>query len=147
MATRPIMTAAELAKHEVRQYGRNYAESDDGYSDMEAEEGRGWHAVANWGHDGWDLGTWPYVMIYVRNAGDQGSLFVVGRRFELMQICEGDRTQYAFESQAEREAAMDYLFLWYAAGQDWAPLTYEDRPGLDAGAVDVDPKWRGPCKV
>jgi hypothetical protein len=145
--TRPIMTAAELREHHVSDHGRNYAESDDGESDMAAEEGRGWRVVANWGHDGWDMGTWPYVMIYVRNAGDEGSLFVPGRRFELMQICEGDRTQYAFENQADREAAMDYLFLWYAAGQDWAPLSYEDRARLDAGELEPGPKWRGPCRV
>jgi hypothetical protein len=144
--TRPLMTAAELREHQATQYGRNYAESDDGYSDMDAEQGRGWHALAGWGRDGWDLGDWPYVAIYTREAGDRGSLFVPGRRFELMQICEGDRTQYAFETRAERDAAVDYLFLWYAAGKRWAPLSYEDRAKLDAGELTVDEKFRGPYR-
>jgi hypothetical protein len=144
--TRPLMNATELSEHEVTQYGRDYRFSDDGYSDMAFEEKRGWHAIAGWGRDGWDLGNWPYVMIYRREAGDHGSLFVPGRRFELMQICEGDRTAYAFETKADRDAAIDYLFLWYAAGEDWAPLSYEDRARLDAGELTVDEKFRGPYR-
>lgn len=138
--TRPRMTAAELAKHQVLQYGRNYAESDDGYGDMEAEQRRGWRALPNWGRDGWNLGDWPYVMIYAGELGEPG------RPFGLMQICEGDRTVYAFASEADRDAALDYLFLWYAAGKHWAPLTYEDRPALDAGELDPEAKWRGPYR-
>ena len=141
------MNRAELAGFEVSQYGRDYDESDDGYSDMEAEEGRGWYALANWGTDGWDLGEWPYVMIYVRAAGDAGALFVPGRRYELMQIVEGDRTTWAFETAEERMAAIDYLFLWYGAGKSEFPLGYDDRKALDAGELEFDAKWRGPCKV
>ena len=66
--TRPIMTAAELRTHQTEQRGRDYAESDDGYSDCEAEERRGWRVVPNWGADGWNLGAWPYVMLYVRDT-------------------------------------------------------------------------------
>jgi hypothetical protein len=51
-ATRPIMTAAELKAHHVGANGRNYAESDDGYSDMQAETRRGWSNVSGWGSDG-----------------------------------------------------------------------------------------------
>lgn len=141
---RPIMTAAELKTFEVRQYGRDYSESDDGYSDMEAEEGRGWRPVGLWGRDGWDLGGWPYVVIYVKTSlGEQG------RTYELMQICEGDRTVWSFTSEADRYAAIDYLFLWYAAGtgESWAPLTWEQREQLDKGELTFEPKWRGPCRV
>jgi hypothetical protein len=128
---RPIMTAAELREHQTASYGRDYRESDDGYSDMEAEEKRGWRALAGWGRDGWDLGDWPYVVMYTRRSGD---------KFELMQIVEGDRTAYEFATADDRRAALDYLFLWYAAGESWAPLTYEDRARLDAGELTVDPK-------
>ena len=44
--TRPLMDAAELKQHQVDSYGRDYRVSDDGYGDMEAEEGKGWRAVA-----------------------------------------------------------------------------------------------------
>ena len=145
--TRPMMTAAELRTHQATQYGRDYRFSDDGYSDMEVEGKRGWRAIAGWGRDGWDLGSWPYVVIYRRESGDAGSSFVVGQRFELMQICEGDRTVYTFASREDRNAAIDYLFLWYAAGEDWAPLSYEDRAKLDAGELTVDEKFRGPYRA
>ena len=164
--TRPIMTAAELRTYQVEEYGRDYTESCDGYEDMEAEESRGWLAVANWGRDGWDLGTWPYVVMYVRNAsscGVCGANLTDGSgdginghwqncasnagRFELMQICEGDRTVWAFASQEDRGAAIDYLFLWYGAGQDWAPLSWEDREPLNAGELQVPAEFRGPCRI
>jgi hypothetical protein len=140
MAYEP-MTAAKLAEHETSRYGRNYAESDDGWSDMTAENRRGWHEVSGWGRKGWDLGDWPLVVIYTRERTLEP---VPEQQFELMQIVEGDRTTYAFETAAERDAAIDYLFLWYAAGQSWAPLTYEDRAKLDAGELEVDAKFRGP---
>lgn len=139
---RPVMTAAELAEHMTTQYGRNYAESDDGYSDMEAEAGRGWRVVAGWGRDGWDMGEWPYVMVYTRESKPGQTA-----EFELMQVVEGDRTQYSFGTEADRSAAMDYLFLWYAAGERWAPLTGEQREQLDKGELTFDPKWRGPCRL
>lgn len=133
---RPIMTSAELAQHKVTSYGRNYSESDDGYSDMEAEEKRGWQALANWGRDGWNLGEWPYVMIYVRQDA----------KFKLMQIVEGDRTEYEFASEEERSAAIDYLFLWYSADKRWSPVTWEQRSALDSGLLTVDDKYRGPYR-
>jgi hypothetical protein len=141
MITRPMMTAAELAGCQVNQYGRDYTESDDGYDDMAAEEGRGWHANAGWGRDGWNLGDWPYVVIYTREFADDQHPFGV------MQIVEGDRTVYAFASKADQDAALDYLFLWYAAGSRWAPLTEEDRGRLDAGELTVDEKFRGPYRA
>lgn len=141
---RPIMTSAELAKFRVRTYGRDYSESDDGYSDMEAEAGRGWRPVGLWGRDGWDLGDWPYVVFYFKTTlGDQG------RVYELMQICEGDRTVWSFTSEEDRSAAVDFLFLWHLAGTgySWSPLTWEQREQLDKGELTFDPKWRGPCRV
>ena len=136
--TRPRMTAAELKEHETASYGRNYTESDDGYSDMEAEEKRGWSVQAGWGQDGWNLGDWPYVMFYFRERDDS---------YELLTIVEGDRTAWKFSSREDRDAAVDYLFLWYAAGESWAPLSWEDREKLDAGTLVIaDSKWRGPYR-
>lgn len=135
-----IMTAEKLNEHKVNAYGRNYAESTDGYEDMTAENKRGWSEVSGWGRDGWDLGQWPYVVIYTQdfNAGTPAA------SYGLMQICEGDRTVYAFTSAEDREAAINYLFLWYSADQRWSPLTWEQREALDAGTVEVDPKYLGP---
>lgn len=136
--TRPVMTRKELADHQVHAYGRNYAESCDGYEDMEAEEGRGWTAISGWARDGYDLGDWPYVTIYTRPEWDG--------KFPLLQIVEGDRTLWSFDTEADREAAIDYLFLWYAAGDRWAQEqgAWIDREALDAGTLDVPPEFRGP---
>lgn len=136
--SRPMMTRAELAQHETCSYGRDYRYSDDGYSDMEYEsKAHGWHPLAGWGRDGWDLGEWPYVAFYVRR--DDAT-------FRLLQIVEGDRTEWSFATQADLYAAIDYLFLWYAAEEDWSPLTYEQREDLDAGTLAVDEKFRGPYR-
>jgi hypothetical protein len=146
--TRPLMTAAELATHKVEEHGRDYSLSCDGYGDMEVAEKRGWRAVPSWGRDGWDLGNWPYVVIYLRevNPGDMvdGKL---RRVYELLQVVEGDHTFYTFDSEADRAAAVDYLFLWYAAGngQHWAPISPEQRSLLDTGyPLAIGDKWRGP---
>jgi hypothetical protein len=137
-ASSPRMTKAELAGYLVRQWGRDYSESDDGYSDMAAEEARGWHAVANWGRDGWDLGNWPYVIFYVRTR--EGG-------YELLEIVEGDRTLWRFGTPAERERAINYLFLWYAAGERWGPLSADQRSALEVGyPLAIDAKWAGPCR-
>lgn len=151
---RRVMAQIELQRHHVRNWGRNYSESDDGYSDMEAEERRGWHATAGWGRDGWDLGDWPYVMLYIRRhdstkcdpicvlAGPRGSDFCPA--WELLVIVEGDRSHYAFGSSIDLRAAVDYLFLWHAAGQPWSPVTYENRSLLEAGTLLVERRFRGP---
>jgi hypothetical protein len=133
------MDKAELQRHQVGKWGRDYTESYDGYSDMEAEERRGWIVVPNWGRDGWDLGHWPYVMFYVRNHGDGG--------YGLLEIVEGDRTEWRFTSQEDRAAAIDYLFLWYAADHHWCPITTDQRPALEAGyPLAIADKWRGPMR-
>jgi hypothetical protein len=132
---RPIMTKAELDQHHHQRHGRDYEQSDDGYEDMGLAESQGWTTIANWGHDGWDLGEWPYVAIYTR---------VTSGKFEVQQIVEGDHDIYRFDNEDDQHAAIDYLFLWYAAGRPWAPLDFDDRDQLDAGDLEVNEKYRGP---
>ena len=50
-------------------------------------------------------------------------------------------------SEEDQHAAIDYLFLWYAADQRWAPLNYDQREALNAGTLTFDEKWRGPCRA
>lgn len=140
---RKIMTAAELREHRAGEHGRNCRRSSDGYDDMNLAEETGWHALSSWGRDGWNLGDWPYVVIYTRTSGYPDTS---DRVYELMQVCEGDHTEYRFDHEEDRSAALDYLFLWYAAGRDWAPLTWEQRTQLDAGKLEVDEKFRGPYR-
>lgn len=140
---RPIMTAAELETHRVDSHGRDYSKSDDGYSDMEVAAGEGWHAIAGWGRDGYDLGDWPYVVISVRcpvTSDGKG-------QYQVRQTVEGDTTVYSFDTNADQSAAIDYLFVWYGIGreyEEWAVLGVTSREGLDAGYLRVPEELRGP---
>lgn len=135
---RKMMSAAELDAHRVGSHGRDY-KSDDGYGDMEVARTEGWREIAGWGADGWDLGDWPYVVISHRDGTG---------RHEMRQTVEGDTTVYVFETDEDRDAATDYLFLWYGIGsmtfRDVSGFTYEDREQLDAGKLEVPDKFRGP---
>lgn len=141
---RPVMSAAELREHKVRDYGRDYSESDDGYGDMQAEQKRGWRQLSGWGRDGWDMGNWPYVAMMTRtsNDGTRGEDGKLARQYEVLTIVEGDRTWYRFDNVVDQEAALDYLFLWYAMSEDWAPKHWT-REALDAGQLQVANKYRG----
>lgn len=154
---RPIMTSAELARHKVDEHGRDYSRSDDGYSDMEVAAEEGWHAISGWAQDGYDLGDWPYVVISARNAVTVILGVRVGTAYEMRQTCEGDTTVYRFESVADRNAAIDFLFIWYGIGRDydkWPALgipawcdetsSYPARAALDAGTLRVPTELRGP---
>lgn len=151
---RPIMTRAELAKHQIDAHGRDYSRSDDGYDDMELAISEGWSAISGWGRDGWDLGDWPYVVISVRNVGvtdivKDNERCTSASRYQMRQTVEGDTTVYDFASKADRDAAIDCLFVWYGFGQDydsWAieGLTSDKREALDAGTLRVPAQFRGP---
>lgn len=154
---RPIMTRAELATHEVRQHGRDYRLSDDGYGDMDVAARQGWTAISGWGLDGWDLGDWPLVVVSVRDVprsskrcGECGTITCADTGgYEMRQTIEGDTTAYRFATPEDRNAAIDYLFVWYGLRRgydDWTVkgLTEDKRDGLDAGALRVPERFRGP---
>ena len=141
---RKLMDSAELATHHVSDYGRDYSQSDDGYGDIEADRKLGWQALSAWGSDGWDLGEWPYVVISIRDFS--GS--ITPDRFDLLSVCEGDHTVYSFASVEDRNAALDYLFLWYMARNSERILGFAiDREALDRGEVTVEEKYRGPYRA
>jgi hypothetical protein len=56
---------------------------------------------------------------------------------------------YGFATTEDRDAAIDYLFLWYAVGHRLEEilanegLTY-DRDALDAASLTVEERFRGP---
>lgn len=148
MTDRPIMTAAELDAHRIDAHGRDYSRSDDGYSDMEVAAQEGWSAISGWGQDGYDLGDWPYVVISVRevDAPPPGARTPI-RYYEMRQTVEGDTTAYRFSLEADRNAAIDYLFIWYGIGREydaWGVLGVTSREGLDAGTLRVPAELRGP---
>ena len=152
------MTRDELAAHEVASHGRDYSRSDDGYSDMEVAAEDGWHAIAGWGQDGWDLGDWPYVVVSARTLHDMTKDVPEGICYEMRQTCEGDTTVYRFATIEDRDAAIDYLFIWYGIGHEydewevnglgprWNDKTshYDSRDALDTGTLRVPERFRGP---
>jgi len=140
-----MMGRDELATHEFRQHGRDYRFSCDGWEDIEVARKEGWEAISSWGLDGWDLAIWPYVVISFRNVGDG----LPRRAYQMRTTCEGDTTVYGFATTEDRDAAIDYLFLWYAVGHRLEEilanegLTY-DRDALDAASLTVEERFRGP---
>jgi len=84
----------------------------DGYDAMEVAERRKWHAIPAWGSRGWDLGSWPLVVVYVRNR--PGS-------FDVAEYCEGDITMYACPTEEIRNEIINSLafFHWKMREETW----------------------------
>jgi hypothetical protein len=82
---------------------------DEGYDRMEFARRRGWHSIASWGLNGWDLGSWPYVVVYHRGET------------ELAVDVEGDIDIEEFPTREERDRRTDEIafFYWNNHGEDW----------------------------
>jgi hypothetical protein len=82
----------------------------------------------SWGRDGWDLGSWPLVIIFTRDFGD---------RQELAYYVEHDVAIYEYETVAGRNDAIDSLafFHWSSNGESWTAGvdTVEDMPARLCG--------------
>ena len=96
---------------------------DDGYDIMEPAIERGWRPIGAWGSDGWDLGSWPLVVIYHRDHADAS---------QLAYYVEGDLTVYRYPTRDLRDAATDCLAFWHWKHDDEDWVT-----GVDS--VDVAP--------
>lgn len=96
-----------------------------GYEAMEfITQTNQWYAVPSWGKSGWDLGSWPLVMVFFREC--KGT-------FDVATYCEGDISQYACPTPEIRNAITDDIafFHWkWVAGYE----TVEQLP----------PELRGP---
>lgn len=102
---------------------------DDGYDRIESASRYGWKAIPSWGLDGWDLGSWPLVVMFHRSIDDA---------FELAYNVEGDITVYRYATRELRDAATDYLAFWHWKHEQEAWVD-----GIDS--ADVAPaRLRGP---
>ena len=102
---------------------------DTGYDVMQPARAHGWQAVSGWGLDGWDLGSWPYVVIYHRDHRDA---------WDIAEYVEGDLTVYRYPTRELRDAATDCLAFWHWKHQDESWVA-------DVDSVDVAPdRLRGP---
>jgi hypothetical protein len=82
---------------------------DEGYDRMNFARGQGWEPISGWGLDGWDLGSWPLVIVYHR--GDA----------ELSIDVEGDITIETFSTSEERDRRTDEtaFFYWKNHDEEW----------------------------
>lgn len=108
----------------------------DGYDVMaKVEAAEKWKAISSWGSDGWDLGDWPYVVIYVRRHGDA---------FQIAYYVEGDITVYEYATKEEAFGAVDALafFHWKHQGSrepDVSEIeTVDDMPERFCGPYGQD---------
>jgi hypothetical protein len=88
----------------------------DGYDDMELAEKHGWHAIPAWGKDGWNLGSWPLVIVFHRNLkkGDETA-------YQVIEYVEGDVTMWSCPTAEIRQQVTDELafFHWKFSHQEW----------------------------
>lgn len=79
----------------------------DGHGWMAALSG-GWHEVASWGADGWDLGSWPYVVVAHYDGADE-----LGLLFGRVVYVEGDLFVEGYRWRSERDKASSDTAVYY----------------------------------
>lgn len=81
----------------------------DGDDRMTFAQRIGWEAIPNWGLNGWDLGCWPFVVVYHRGET------------ELALDVEGDIDIEEFSTRQERDRKTDELafFYWKESEKEW----------------------------
>jgi hypothetical protein len=101
---------------------------DEGYAWLGALR-HGWYDVSSWGRDGWDLGSWPLVIVAHYDGED---------RYGLAVYVEGDVEVTACPNREERDGATDQVAAFY-----WRRRS--DRPDdLPAEGEELLPHHRGP---
>ncbi len=102
---------------------------DCGYDIMEPASAHGWQPISGWGRDGWNMGSWPYVVMYHRRTADA---------WQVAYYVEGDLTIYSYPDRELCLAGLDCLALWHWKhdGEEWAAGIdrVEDAPGHLRGA-------------
>jgi len=91
---------------------RHWFCGDGGFEFIDATSRARWVPVNAWGHDGWDLGSWPLVVVTIRNTPDG---------FKVREHVKGDVTEWTFATEAEQLARLDGLAFsyWTQADEVW----------------------------
>ena len=118
----------------------------DGYDVMDEVRKGQWRSIANWGESGWDLGNWPYVVIYWRESvttrqGPVADAQRISKAYEMTYYVEGDLTTYRYDTAEERSTATDGLALFH---WNWSS---EREPDVEAYETveELPAEYRGPC--
>lgn len=125
---------AELEQYQVEPKGWWLAAQMmgmDGYDTLEVAERNSWRAIPAWGSRGWDLGSWPLVVIYHRNQGGT---------YSVAEYVEGDVTCYTCPTKELRDQITDEIafFHWKMREERWAEgiETSEQMPDSLRGPFD-----------
>ena len=106
---------------------------DHGYEYMDLASQHGWGAVGSWGKDGWDLGDWPYVIIFYRGPSE-----ATGNAWGVGQYVEGDLETKYYETRESFLEAMDRK-----AFDHWKFHTEQAPPNLPEKFEDLPEEFRG----
>ena len=109
----------------------------DGYDRAEMVARIGWQSMASWGVNGWDLGDWPYVMVYRRTRTDDDGVTWYG----LAVNVEGDTdlTEYRTEDDWRAKVQEVAEFYWRHNGN--GPTAEDRAEGLHLGPCDPS-RWK-----
>jgi len=121
----------------------------DGYDQADFLRKSGWVPISSWGCDGWDLGEWPYQMVYARTGRvelPQTRLERLTRRtpmtrrtFEVKVVTEGDTDTHVFNSAEARVQWIDAWAYWFWSFHSGRFLSALERPIEDLeGPYSVD---------
>ncbi|MGO2328505.1 hypothetical protein [Glutamicibacter arilaitensis] len=103
-----------------------------GYDWIQSLEGSGWYEVPGWGRDGWDLGSWPYIIFAAAVTSDEK-----GQLFGYCTYVEGDVTARWYRSCEARNLAISKEAFWYwASGQSDGPEALEGMDPQDFRQID-----------
>lgn len=102
----------ELAKYEVtpESFWQTAPIYGGGYDVMEAAHEEKWRAIPGWGKDGYDLGNWPYAIVFFRNRQTQ---------YDIIYYVEGDVMMYTTPSEEIRNAIVDEIAFFHWKGEEW----------------------------
>jgi hypothetical protein len=107
----------------------------DGYDWMAEALPPGWHAEPIWGRDGWDLGTWPLVIVALYIDDDQ-------KNYAVATYVEGDVDVKRYKSRGALCVAVNRTaeFYW-RHGTAQGPRDLPESEGLLAHHTGPFPGW------
>lgn len=106
-----MFTLTEEAKKAAKERARELPALPDGHAHGDGYGwmgalGNGWGEVASWGRDGWDLGSWPYVVVAHLDDDKRGL-------YGTALYVEGDLFVEAWETRRERDLSTSATAVWY----------------------------------
>lgn len=107
-------------------------------SDWVRELPTGWHAVATWGTEGWNLGSQPHQV--VAHFDDEALELVFG----LAHYLNGGVIARAFGTREARDAATDEIALNAWLMEENGPR--QGLPAEDTPAAAIPARFRGPYR-